>query len=210
MRIVKEHDERKNEILDAAEKLFIMKGYSKCTINDILKEVSIAKGTFYYYFKSKEEVMDAIVIRYADLIKERIEKVMDNNDLTPLEKLFRVFMAMKIDNQIDKSILDELHKTENALMHQKSLNTAIKVIVPYLIQIIEEGNEKKVWLCKYPVEYINIFLAAALTLTDEGIFQLDNKSKGNIKEALFSVLEMMLNMPEGSIKEFMISHIEQK
>lgn len=210
MRIIKEYDERKNEILDAAEKLFIMKGYSKCTINDILKEVSIAKGTFYYYFKSKEEVMDAIVIRYTDLIKKRIEKVMDNKDSTPLEKLFNVFMAMKIDTQIDKSMLDEIHKAENALMHQKSLNTTIKIIVPFLVEIIEEGNKKKIWSCKYPSEYINIFLAAALTLMDDGIFALNNQDKGNIETALFSVLEMMLNMPEGSIQEFIIKHMEEK
>ena len=61
MRISKEYDERKNEILDTAERLFHTKGYEKTTINDILKEVNIAKGTFYYYFKSKEEVMDALI-----------------------------------------------------------------------------------------------------------------------------------------------------
>ena len=53
-RIVKEADERRNEILDAAETLFTEKGYSKTTIIDILNQVGIAKGTFYYYFKSKE------------------------------------------------------------------------------------------------------------------------------------------------------------
>lgn len=210
MRVIKEYDERKNEILDVAEKLFIMKGYSKCTINDILQEVSIAKGTFYYYFKSKEEIMDAIVIRYTDLIKKRIEKVMNNKDLTPLEKLYNVFVAMKIDTQIDKSMLDEIHKAENALMHQKCLNNTMKIIVPYFVDIIEEGNEKKNWSCKYPSEYIHIFLAAALTVTDEGIFTLDNQYRGNIKAALISVLEMMLNMPQGSIKEFMINHIQDE
>ncbi|MDF2532153.1 MAG: TetR family transcriptional regulator [Clostridia bacterium] len=63
MRITKEYDERRNEILDTAEKLFHAKGYEKCTVNDILKEISIAKGTFYHYFRSKEEVLDAIVSR---------------------------------------------------------------------------------------------------------------------------------------------------
>ena len=52
-RIIKEADERRNEILDAAETLITEKGYSKTTIIDILNQVGIAKGTFYYYFKSK-------------------------------------------------------------------------------------------------------------------------------------------------------------
>jgi len=55
MRIVKEYDERRNEIIDTAKKLFITKGYNKSSVNDILNEIGIAKGTFYYYFASKEE-----------------------------------------------------------------------------------------------------------------------------------------------------------
>lgn len=50
MRIVKDGGERRKELLDTARRLFISKGYEKTSINDILKEVGIAKGTFYYYF----------------------------------------------------------------------------------------------------------------------------------------------------------------
>ena len=55
MRIVKEHDERKNEIIDTAERLFAQKGYEQCSVNDILSEIGIAKGTILnsLYFSSK-------------------------------------------------------------------------------------------------------------------------------------------------------------
>lgn len=75
MRISKEHDVRRNEILDKAESLFEVKGYNKTTVNDILREVNIAKGTFYYYFKSKEEVLDAVIDRYLEIALERAEDV---------------------------------------------------------------------------------------------------------------------------------------
>lgn len=71
MRIVKEYEERRKEILETAERLFLKKGYTKTTVNDILKEIGIAKGTFYHYFKSKEEVMDEIIMR---IIKEDVTK----------------------------------------------------------------------------------------------------------------------------------------
>ncbi len=58
-RIVKEADERRNEILDAAETLFTEKGYSKTTIIDILNQVGIAKGTFYYYFNNSDYLKKA-------------------------------------------------------------------------------------------------------------------------------------------------------
>lgn len=75
MRIVKEHEERKNEILDTAEILFEEKGYDKCSVNDILNRIGIAKGTFYHYFKSKEELLDALIERISAQMIRRAKVV---------------------------------------------------------------------------------------------------------------------------------------
>lgn len=195
MRIIKDYDERKNEILDVAERLFYTKGYEKCTVNDILKEVAIAKGTFYYYFKSKEEVLDAIVLRYREIIVSRAEKVHEKDDITPEVKLVYALMAMRMDDKVDKSMLDELHKAENALLHEKTLNMLVTSMAPILAKIIEEGIEKKVWNCRYPMEYMQIFLAASITLTDGGMFELDDDSQRKVMKALVSMLEKILDVP---------------
>lgn len=198
MRITKEHDERRNEILDVTEKLFHIKGYDKCTINDILKEVGIAKGTFYHYFKSKEEVLDAIVSRYKDVVITKVNEVANNDVITLEEKLMGAFMSMRIIDQLDSGMINEMHKTENALLHQKILNQIVIDVAPILVKIIKEGVDRKVWRCKFPLEYIQIFLASSITLTDEGIFEFDGESQNKIIEALISVLEKMLDVSENS------------
>jgi AcrR family transcriptional regulator len=207
MRIVKQYDERKNEILDIAERLFHTKGYKKCTVNDILNAVSIAKGTFYYYFKSKEEVMDAIVLRYTDIVISRVEEILLKDDIEPEEKLMRIFLAMKINDQLDSDILDEMHNPENALLHQKTLNQVVTALAPMLAKIIEEGIEKKVWNCRYPLQYMQIFLAASLTLTDEGIFELDIDSQKKVMAAIISMLHMMLDFTNGTTLEIFEQHM---
>ena len=63
MRIVKEAEERKNEILDVAEELFGTYGFDHTSTNDILNRVGIARGTLYYHFKSKEDILDAVIQR---------------------------------------------------------------------------------------------------------------------------------------------------
>ena len=63
MRVVKEAKERRNEILDVAERLFATKGFDNTSTNDILDEVGIARGTLYYHFKSKEDILDAMIER---------------------------------------------------------------------------------------------------------------------------------------------------
>lgn len=198
MRIIKKHDDRRNEILDAAERLFYAKGYEKCTVNDILKEVAIAKGTFYHYFKSKEEVLDAVVSQYTELVVDRAEGVLKQADISPEEKLMRTFMAMRIDEKADSETLEDMHKPENALLHQKALSQIVTAMAPVLVRVIEEGTEKKVWSCRYPLEYMQIFLAAALTLTDEGIFELAADSQMKVMAALISMLEKMLDVPQDS------------
>ena len=71
MRVVKEAEERKNEILDAAEELFVTKGYDGTSTGDILDKVGIARGTLYYHFKSKEDILDALIERIsASMIRE--------------------------------------------------------------------------------------------------------------------------------------------
>ena len=206
MRVIKEHDVRKNEILDMAEKLFRMKGYEKCTIMDIINEVGIAKGTFYYYFKSKEEVLDAVVLRYVDIIRNNAEEIILIENMNPVEKLMRAFMAMQVTNQIDKDLLDNMHKVENALLHQKVLNQLVTTMTPILVKVIEEGIEEKVWSCKYPLEYMQIFLVASLTLTDEGIFELDSSSQMSVMAAMISMLEKMLNVPEDYFMKLFIEN----
>ena len=208
MRIAKDYDERRNEIIDASERLFHIKGYEKCTVNDIIKEVSIAKGTFYYYFKSKEEVMDSIVKRYIDIVISRVNEIIKKNDINSEEKLLFAFMSMRINNQSENYILDEMHKVENSLLHQKTLNEMITAMAPLLVKIIEEGIEKKAWSCRFPLQYMQIFLASSLTLTDEGIFELDTDSQMKVMLALISMLEKMLDVPEDAFMQLFMKHQE--
>src|SRR5690625_6774109 len=93
MRISKTPEERKTEILDAAEHLFTTKGYSETTVNDILKIVGVAKGTFYYYFPSKEEVMHAIVERFIDVEVQRAEAIASNTSLKAPDKIFQIMRS---------------------------------------------------------------------------------------------------------------------
>lgn len=210
MRTIKKHDERKNEILDVAEMLFYSKGFERCTVNDILKEIGIAKGTFYHYFNSKEEALDAIVDRNIEMIINRIKKVISNPDIEPVEKLMRVFFAMRIYDNTNNDMLDDLHKPDNALLHQKNLSHLIKALAPILVDVIDEGIEKNTWRCRYPLQYMQIFLAAALTLTDEGIFEVEADSQMITMAALIAMLEKMLEVPEDSFLKLYLQNLDNQ
>lgn len=200
MRIVKEHDERKNEIIATAATLFAQKGYDQCSVNDILHAIGIAKGTFYHYFRSKEDVLDAVVSQTTNRIVARIQETA-GKDLMPEDKLFQVFLAMRADRKEDQALLQEMHKTENALMHQKNLVACVTELTPVLTRIVEDGIQAGVFRCAYPEQSIQIFLSAAFTLLDDGIFHIVPEKTGQLFDALVSMLEKMLGVEDGQFLE---------
>lgn len=190
----KKYSKRANQILDVAEKIYLHKGYAASSVQDIIDEVGIAKGTFYHYFKSKEETLEAIVFRRVDKIVKRIESVYRNQELNPMMKLMFAFLTMKADDDTHDHLLDELHQSENVLLHQKQLQEMISRIAPIITDIIYEGVTKHVWTCNYPKEYMQIFLVSSLTLTDQGLFSLSKEEQLPLMIALISLLEKMLDV----------------
>ncbi|GAB6282815.1 MAG: hypothetical protein STSR0008_15650 [Ignavibacterium sp.] len=82
----REKEQRRQTIINAAEKIFFSKGYEKSTMDDVAAECELSKGTLYLYFKSKEEVYLAIILRSIKLLRSMFEKAVDK-DVTGLEKV---------------------------------------------------------------------------------------------------------------------------
>ena len=198
-RIVKSHDDRRNELLDVADRLFSTRGFSVTTINDIINEIGIAKGTFYHYFQSKEEILDAINERYLDLIYERATTVSQSDKSLP-EKLLGVFMAMQIQDQVSEEMRSETHRPENALMHTKVMHSVIERLSPILTDIIRCGVASGEFICAFPLEYMQIFLSSSLVLTDENNLDLVSNPE-TFLIALVTLLELSLGVKAGSFVE---------
>ena len=64
-RVTKAPEERRQEIIDTAMKVFYEKGYEKTSISDIAREMHVAQGLCYRYFSSKEELFDVAIDQYA-------------------------------------------------------------------------------------------------------------------------------------------------
>jgi TetR/AcrR family transcriptional regulator len=79
-------EKRRNEIIDAAERLFYAKGYDKVTMDEIAQEVDLSKGALYFYFKSKDSIFFAIIFRRWTEFGETLIKKMSPGK-TGLEKI---------------------------------------------------------------------------------------------------------------------------
>lgn len=202
MRIVKEAEERKEEILDAAEKLFGMKGFDNTSTGDILDAVGIARGTLYYHFKSKEDILDGVIQRMTNRMMQDAKEIAGKKELPVLERLTKAIMSLNVESKIGYEVMEQVHRPQNALMHQKMQVTLLAGINPILTGLVEEGIEQGICHTKYPESVIEMTMLYANTAFDElNIVGLSVGEKEKKVAGFIYDVERLLGMKEGSLQE---------
>jgi len=169
-RITKEYHVRKNELLNVAQKLFFTKGYRQTSVDAIIKKVGVSKGTFYYYFKSKEDLMNKLVKRMTNQILIEVKKITERTDLDALAKLNRAYITtrnIKLENiGLIKLYLKVLYKDENIILRHKIYMSNIDLLVPEFAKIIQQGVEEKVFNTPFPRKAARLIFELAQILGD--------------------------------------------
>ncbi|MDM5233116.1 TetR/AcrR family transcriptional regulator [Lysinibacillus pakistanensis] len=203
MRTIKKAQERRNEILDAAEELFNQKGFDGTSTNDILEKVGIARGTLYYHFKSKEDIMDALIDRMTDTILEAAKEIGANKSIPVNERMIRVVMALNISGGNGKEIMEHIHKPQNALMHQKIQKIIFNNVPSILADIIREGIEQGLFNTLYPYECMEMIVAYTNTVFDDDMVHLTDEERTSRIVALVFNVERLLGVENGSLMYMM-------
>lgn len=200
MRIVKEAQERKNEILDAAERLFREKGFDHTSTSDILSEVGIARGTLYYHFQSKEEIMDAVIERMLGQMLAEAKELVRHKEIPVLQRLTLAIRAMQINEDWGDALMKQIHKPQNALMHQKIQERLLAGMNPLLTELIEEGVTEGICHTDYPAEVVEMTFLYVNTAFDN-LSVLSNEARQRKIAAFIYNLERLLQMEQGSLLE---------
>lgn len=142
-RVVKAHEERRTEILDGAWELFTTRGFEGATVAAIIDKVGIAKGTFYHYFESKEDVLDALADRFAAATLPELTAVTADETLAAGPKLNR-FMEVARKSRVRRmdSVLATsriLYRDENLIIRHKLAERLKSLVLPLLQSILEQG-----------------------------------------------------------------------
>ena len=111
-RITKAPEERRQEIIDTAMKVFYEKGYEKTAIADIAREMHVAQGLCYRYFSSKEELFDTALDQYA---QRQVDRLLAATDLDqPIAQLIESMPSFP-EVELDDSYAQKLcHQAGNA------------------------------------------------------------------------------------------------
>lgn len=143
---------RQNEFLEVARALFEEKGFENTSVDDIVTKMGVAKGLFYYYFDSKEQLLAIIFDRMIDEVHASITAAMEGKNLTAMER-FKALMPSNSDiTSRSKKLIDYFHQERNQALHFAMESRSRKFMVPAMEQVIRQGVEEGVFRTEHPRE----------------------------------------------------------
>jgi TetR/AcrR family transcriptional repressor of nem operon len=170
VRIVKEPAVRRNEILNAAQRLVATKGYEQMAIQDILDELQISKGAFYHYFDSKLALLSAVIERMQAGMAQSLLSLVHDPALGALDKLQRFFATLFRWKTAQKGffllLLHAWYTDENAIVRQKVQASTFHQLTPPLEEIIQQGIQEGVLTLPSAAGMGRVTLTLALDLSD--------------------------------------------
>ena len=196
---MKKGERRKQDLLNIAYRMFIERGYENTSVDDIIIEAGIAKGTYYYYFESKEATLEAVI----EMMIEKAENIAKAALMKPVpipQKLASVVYAFQ-PNKDEIVITDVLERKENIVMHDKIGKKIVEVAVPILSDIVREGIAQGIFACTNVEERVKMLLIMSQNMFDYGAYS--NKDI----EVYVDMLEKSLGAKEGTmsfISEFLL------
>ena len=197
-RISKNPEERRNEMMDAAQLLFLSKGYDKTAVSDIVKQVNVAQGTFYYHFKSKADILDAVVDRFISVIEADLKTILENTDIDVVLRINDAINRLVETTFSNREIIDYLHQASNALLHDRIVTITMNRLVPLLARTLEEGIRAGRFFVAYSFETVEMILAALFWQFHQPGLHDDEKKRFRIKISLEQILERVLGVETGS------------
>ena len=165
---MKKGEKRKKMLLKIAYDLFLTKGYENTSVDEIIEKAQIAKGTYYYYFQSKEQMLEEVIDMMIKNEVKMAEQII-RTDISVPQKIVGILTSMKPTEE-EQPIKNTLFKEENVLMHHKVRNKLIDTLTPLLSEVIKEGVNEGIFKCDNIPERVKMLLIISDGTFNEGTF----------------------------------------
>ena len=195
-----------NQILDALQDLLKEKDINYISVSEIAQKAGIGKGSIYYYFPSKDAILDALVERNYEKPLETAKTLAKQTDIPPFTRMAMLFQACRnsssefLKQQTSDSRKDEMKDTqEAAYIHQKYLRHLIAELKPALTEIIQQGIDNGEISFAYPAALAEMVLIILSVKIDNTLVPSTPQQIEETIRALIALLEKGTENPPGSL-----------
>ena len=190
------------QILDALQFLLESKDIQTISVNEIAQTAGIGKGSIYYYFPSKEAILEALIERNYKKPIETAQSLAKQKNVSPFTRMAMIFQACR--NASAEFLRQNTETTENRLqdtllLHQKYLNHLVTELKPALTAIIEQGIETDDIHFDHPAALAEIVLIVLAVKMDTTLIPSSSEEIEETILGLISLLEKGTGNPAGSL-----------
>ena len=189
---MKKGERRKQELLQIAYRMFLQKGYEETSVDEIISQAGIAKGTYYYYFETKEQMLEEVIGMMIEQEMQAAEQILQT-DLPVPQKIVGISTSLR-PATAESPIEEALKKPENIIMHGKIQKKLIESVTPLLSKVVEEGIAEGIFACDHIPERVRMLLVISSETFDEGQF-----SEGDIA-VFIDMAEKLLGAETGTMQ----------
>ena len=199
-----------NEILDALLKLLETKNIETISVSEIAQTAGIGKGSIYYYFPSKNAILEALIERSYKKPLETAKTLTKQTNVSPFTRMAMIFQSCRnsslafLKKKKDSSLSNA---QEESFLHQRYLNHLISELKPELTAIIEQGIEQGEIHFDHPAALAEIVLIVLVVKLDNTIVPSTQKEIEETISGLISLLEKGTDNPTGSLNFLMTSDL---
>jgi AcrR family transcriptional regulator len=199
-RITKDPEVRRNEFMDIAERLFVEKGYDHTSPSDIIRNAGVAQGTFYYYFRSKDEIVESIIERYLDRYEKYVYQVAGDESIDTARKLLLILEGL-YDLSRKKMKIRKPAYGQAAPSNLRGYGEHLRTkIIPVIRQIVREGVDDGLFTTEFPDETADMLVVLISHVRDE-LKKIQDADAGHRKvEAARVMMEKLLGAPSGTFR----------
>ena len=197
---------KQDQILDALQTLLGDKNIQNISVSEIAQTAGIGKGSIYYYFPSKDSIVDALVERNYEKPLETAKNLAKQTSISPFTRMAMIFQACR-NSSTEFRAQDETKTSdakEDAFIRQKYMKHLISEMKPVLTEIIRQGIEQGEIHFDHPAALAEIVLIVLTVKLDNSLVPSD---PGEIEETilgLISLLEKGTENPAGSLNFLMM------
>jgi AcrR family transcriptional regulator len=165
------HALRRDEFIDAGQRLIQTRGYEQFSVEDLLSEVGASKGAFYHYFDSKQALLGAIIERIVDAGIAVVARVVADPSLSAVEKFhayFRTIAAFKAERrEFLEKLMTVWYSDDNAIVREKLRRETVRLVTPHMAAIIRQGIAEGSFTLTDPEQMARVVLALMLDAGDD-------------------------------------------
>lgn len=199
-------DPKKSEkyelILDTFWQLMLEKDLEKISVSEIARAAGIAKGGIYYYFSSKEEMLDAMIRRNYEKTLERAKQLTEKTDVSPLLRSATIFHICIVSYRQFNRICQAAalrSPQEMALLHQKHIRHLQEEIKPVLVEILRQGIAEGDFDFDHPEALADIILIVLTVKLDNSIVPASQEEISETIQGLIHLMESGAGFKTGAL-----------